>query len=169
LYSYIGNISEEWQVKVNGEKVSVSLDKGFAIINRTWQPGDKVELMLPMPVRFNKSIDLVEANESRVAITRGPLVYCAEGVDNSGVVQRFFLDDINQSRVNTQIISEGVLKNVTSISLGSKSNGTSGIKKEELKLIPYYAWNNRGDESMIVWFPTKSDMIQFSDVNGLKE
>jgi len=61
------------------------------------------------------------------------------------------------------------LKNVTSISLGSKSNGTSGIKKEELKLIPYYAWNNRGDESMIVWFPTKSDMIQFSDVNGLKE
>ena len=168
LYSYIGNISEEWQVKVNGEKVSVSLDKGFAIINRTWQPGDEVELMLPMPVRFNKSIDLVEANESRVAITRGPLVYCAEEVDNSGVVQQFFLDDINQSRVNTQIISEGVLKNVTSISLESKSNGTSGIKKEKLKLIPYYAWNNRGDESMIVWFPTKSDMIQFSDVNGLK-
>jgi hypothetical protein len=96
------------------------------------------------------------------------LVYCAEGVDNSGVVQRFFLDDINQSGVNTQIISEGVLNNVTSISLESKSNGTSGIKKEELKLIPYFAWDNRGDDSMIVWLPTKSDMIQFSDVNGLK-
>jgi len=41
------------------------------------------------------------------------------------------------------------------------------VGKEELKLIPYYAWNNRGDGSMIVWFPTKSDMIQFSDVNGL--
>ena len=168
LYKYLGDVSEEWQVKINGKKVSVPLEKGFAIINRTWHPGDEVELILPMPVRFNKSIDLVEANRNRIAITRGPLVYCAEGVDNSGVVQRFFIDDLNQSEINTQTISEGILKNVISISLSSKSNGTEGIKNEELNLIPYYAWDNRGDGSMIVWLPTKLEMIQFSDGNGLK-
>ena len=168
LYNYFGDVSEAWKVKVNGKKEAVSLEKGFAIINRTWQPGDEVELILPMPVRFNKSIDLVEANSNRIAITRGPLVYCAEGVDNRGVVQRFFIDDLNQSEIDTQTISEGILKNVISISLSSKSNGTNGIKNEELNLIPYYAWNNRGDESMIVWLPTKPEMIQFSDGNGLK-
>ena len=166
LYHYYGDISEGWQVKVNGKKVAVSLEKGFAVIDRTWQPGDEVELILPMPVRFNKSIDLVEANSNRIAITRGPLVYCAEGVDNNGVVQRFFIDNLNLSEIHTQTISEGVLKNVISISLASKSNGTSGIKNEELKLIPYYAWNNRGDQSMIVWLPTKPDMIQFTNGNS---
>ena len=168
LYNYLGNVSEEWEVKVNGKNEAVSLEKGFAIIIRTWQPGDEVELILPMQVRFNKSVDLVEANSNRIAITRGPLVYCAEGVDNSGVVQRFFIDDLNQSEVDIQTISEGILKNVISISLSSKSNGTDGIKNEELNLIPYYAWNNRGDESMIVCLPTKPEMIQFSDGNGLR-
>lgn len=168
LYNYIGNVTEEWQVKVNDKKVKVSLEKGFAVISRAWQPGDQVELVLPMPVRINKAIDLVEANTNRVAITRGPLVYCAEGVDNSGAVQRFFLDDLNQSEVKTQVISEGILKNVVRISLPGKSNGTDDIKNEEIKLIPYYAWDNRGDASMIVWLPTKPDMIQFADGNGIK-
>ncbi len=168
LYNYLGNVVEEWQVKVNDKKIKVSLEKGFAVINRTWQPGDQVELVLPMRVRLNKSIDSVKANTNRIAITRGPLVYCAEEVDNSGAVQRFYLDDLNQSEVKTQDIPVGILKDVVSISLPGKSNGVNGIKNEKLKLIPYYAWDNRGDGSMIVWFPTKSDMIQFADGNSMK-
>lgn len=169
LYNYIGDVTEKWQVKVNGEKVDASLDKGFAVIDRNWKPNDKVELFLPMPLRFNKSLDKVKADINRIAITRGPLVYCAEGPDNNGAVQRFFLDNIpDQKKVKTHLISEGILKGVVSISLPAKSNTAQGIRDETVSLIPYYAWDNRGDESMIVWLPTKSDMVLFSDGNALK-
>lgn len=169
LYDYLGNVTEEWYIKVNGKSANIILDKGFANINRIWRPGDKVELVLPMPVVFNKAMDSVKANVNRVAITKGPLVYCAEGVDNNGAVQRFFLDNLyDQSKVKTKTISAGLLKNIISISLPVRSNGINGVKNEELKLIPYYAWNNRGDESMIVWFPTKPGMIQFADGGKLK-
>ena len=148
--------------------MNVSLEKGFAVINRTWQPGDKVELVLPMPVRYNRSIDSVAANINRVAITRGPLVYCAEGIDNDGTVQRFFLDNLKPAVIDEQKFSAGVLKNVVSISIPGKSNGTSGINQEEITMIPYYSWNNRGDASMIVWLPIKPDMVRFSDTTGKK-
>ncbi len=169
LYSYIGNVDKKWNVKVNGETITTVLEKGFANIKRTWKSGDKVELLLPMPVRYNKSIDLVEANRGRIAITKGPLLYCAEGNDNGGAVQRFFLKNIvSSSKMQTEIISEGVLKNVVSVSIPGESKSINGIKNENITLIPYYAWNNRGNASMNVWFPTKSEMIQFTDGNELK-
>ena len=70
------------------------MTKGFATLKRTWSPGDQVVLNLPMPVRYNTCSPQVEANQYRVAVTRGPLVYCAEEIDNPGCkVQRFFLPD----------------------------------------------------------------------------
>lgn len=156
LYDYIGNVENNWVVKVNGKQVNPSVDKGFASITRTWRPGSEVELTLPMPIRFNTCIDSVEANRNRIAITRGPLVYCAEEVDNQSPVQRFFIDDIpQQPEIKTEVVKESLLKNIVSISLPAKSTTENGIIAENLNLIPYYAWNNRGDGSMIVWLPTQ--------------
>ncbi len=157
LYSYVGKVPEGWTVKVNGRPVKADVVKGFATIKRSWAAGDKVELNLPMPVRFNTCIDKVRANVGRLAVTRGPLVYCAEGVDNADAVQRFRIPKIPEpSQCKTAAISKGVLKGVVRIDIPAKESHPAGLRDATVKLVPYYAWNNRGEKSMIVWFPRQA-------------
>jgi DUF1680 family protein len=154
LYHYIQNIPTTWSIKVNGKAIKANLDKGFAAINRNWKAGDIVELHLPMPTRFNRSLDLVEANRNRIAITRGPLVYCAEAIDNGGEVQQFSIKELpKQPEIQHFTFNEGILNNILSINLPAHTKTTPTTKSIRLRLIPYYAWNNRGDQSMIVWLP----------------
>ncbi len=156
LYDYTTASEEQWEVKVNGVGIAVELDKGFAIIDRKWQQGDKVELLLPMPVRFNTAIEQVEADRNRMAITRGPLVYCAEGIDNGEDVQVFFLNGTpDPTLVKTSLFESGELKDILKIEIPAhKLSGAKDVSGK-LTMIPYYAWDNRGDGSMIVWIPTK--------------
>jgi DUF1680 family protein len=161
LYNYENKSSRKWQVKVNGQEVELPLEKGFASINRKWKAGDKVSLHLPMPVRFNTAIDSVEANRGRVAITRGPLVYCAEGTDNSSQVQQYFLAEIPEdSEIQLESIKEGVLKDIVALSVPAKRMDAPQKEEEKLKLIPYYAWNNRGDGDMMVWLPAEKKVVE---------
>ncbi len=71
-------------VSLNGREVDATPARGFATIDRVWQPGDTVELHLPMPIHYSTALKQVEANRDRIALTRGPLVYCAEEADNGG-------------------------------------------------------------------------------------
>lgn len=87
------------------------LDKGFVSISRKWKKGDKVELKLPMPVRFSHAINEVKADNDRVAISRGPLVYCAEGVDNSEDVNRYYLTKASAD-AKVQRADTGILKGI---------------------------------------------------------
>ena len=64
---------------VNGREVSPTLEKGYAVLKRTWQAGDTVELKLPMPIHRVLANAEIEADRGRVALERGPLVYCIEG------------------------------------------------------------------------------------------
>ncbi len=155
LYHYADNEADQnWTVEVNGERQEVELDKGFAVLNREWKPRDKVILNIPLPVRFNVAHENVEADRNRMAITRGPLVYCAEGIDNGGKVDNFVLGDIpNPSDITTTTISDGLLKNVKAVEV-SFSSGPSA-DNENVRLIPYYAWNNRDEGAMMVWFPVE--------------
>ncbi|MCX6574146.1 MAG: glycoside hydrolase family 127 protein, partial [Candidatus Aminicenantes bacterium] len=96
LYEYLDPPSgDRATLKVNGEDVQVprELNKGYALIKRTWKAGDVVELSLPMPVRRVKANEAVEADRGLVAVERGPLVYCAEWTDNEGKVSNFVLPD----------------------------------------------------------------------------
>ncbi|MCJ7465344.1 MAG: glycoside hydrolase family 127 protein [Maribacter sp.] len=160
LYQYVNKGERNWEVKINGEQILAPLENGFAVLDRTWKPGDEVLLTLPMPVRFNTALAAVEADRGRVAVTKGPLVYSAEGVDNDGPVQRLFLDDLAQADPKTESIVEGVLKDIPRISLQGKIKDAKGIRTQEIRLKPYYAWDNRGDTSMLVWFPTTSEMVE---------
>jgi DUF1680 family protein len=154
LYDYLNSEPTAWTVEVNGKPVEASLDRGFAVLERTWRAGDRVKLSLPMPVRFNTAIDSVEANRGRVAVTRGPLVYCAEEADNGGPVQIFSLNLVSVGeQIQEEVMKEGLLQNVVRLNLPAEGDDTSVAEK--LKMIPYYAWNNRGDGSMIVWLPRK--------------
>jgi uncharacterized protein len=158
LYYYLNKSQDKWKIKINDDLVETELENGFAVINRTWMPGDLVQLYLPMPVRFNNTIEKVNDNKLRVAVTRGPLVYCAEGLDNGGEVQNLFFEDLPApSEININTIPQGILKNIVSIDMPLKRHTRQEVIDTRIKLIPYYAWNNRGESSMLVWLSHKKE------------
>lgn len=169
LYSFVNPKSESWSLKINDEQISVTVEKGFASIRREWKSGDRITLDLPMPIRYNKALDEVKADRDRLAISRGPLVYCLEASDNDGDVQRFFIDDLPNSG-QTKALKEtiGVLTGITSIQVPASAKTAAGITPEVMNLIPYYAWNNRGDQAMNIWIPTNSDLVVYETENGIK-
>ena len=129
LYNFV-EPPPDWEVKVNGESLRPELDKGFAVIKRQWKSGDTVQLDLPMPVQFNTAIEKVKADIGRVAVTRGPLVYCAEGVDNDGLVQRFTIPKLPRAeQIEVSTIQEGVLEGVKRISFPAREHLAQGGKR----------------------------------------
>ena len=153
LYSYDDKNYDKWKLSINGVKINAKTENGFVTIDRLWNVGDKVILDLPMTVRINKTINKVKENKNRVAITRGPLVYVAEGIDNYRPVQEFYIEDMfDNNKIKIKKINTGILENVVSIIFPAKRLNNK-IEEIFLKMIPYYAWNNRENSSMIVWIP----------------
>ncbi len=136
LYQYVSPGTEQVELKVNGGETDRVRDKGYAMIRRQWQAGDRVELILPMPVRKVVANAKVAALKGMVAVERGPLVYCAEGVDNAGKLSGLEVPPSAGWRVEKQA---GLLNGLCTIKGG-------------LTLIPYYAWSHRGTGAMTVWF-----------------
>lgn len=173
LYNYIDDNSRSWEVYINGKRMGntvfkkgeASLDKGFLSINRKWKQGDKIELRLPMPVHYNHAIDQVKADNERVAITRGPLVYCAEGVDNTEAVNRYFIGGVHKD-VKIEKEKTGLLAGIDFIKgVSAKYLDVKGMAHESaLTLVPYYAWNNRGVSSMNIWFAENEQIVRESVV-----
>ena len=93
LYTYTEPATGAPVLQVNGQTVALQVEKGYALISRTWKAGDAVDLGLPMPVRRVAAHRAVEADLGRVAVERGPLVYCAEWPDNDGGVSNLVLPD----------------------------------------------------------------------------
>ena len=171
LYAYAKPVTEKPTLRVNGKAVSYEMEKGFATLERAWKKGDRVELDLPMSVRVSHCHEAVEANHDRIALTRGPFVLCAEGVDNAGATQRFFFEDENPdlsdattAKATTPHGSFG--QAIVPAKALTQSGGTETVK---LKLIPYYAWNNRGPASMTVWFPSKKALAVHDPLSLPKE
>lgn len=159
LYSYLNNAESLVVIKINGEKIKLKIKDGFARINRRWEKGDIVELSLPITVKYNTSINLVEENRNRVAITRGPLVYCAEEIDNGDAVLNFAVaEPSSTSEIRENIFSEGELANIVQVSVPVIHITSEGKAESSLKLVPYFAWNNRGQGSMAVWLPQSSSV-----------
>ena len=170
LYSYTSPEKGKPVFKVNGQERKYYPEKGFATHGRNWLKGSKVELELPMPVKVNKCHDAVEANHDRIALTRGPFVLCAEGVDNAGATQRFFFDkapDTADAKISKACTEHGSFVQATVQAQAVTQSG--GKEDTSLKLTPYYAWNNRGASSMSIWFPTKKDLAVFDPIALPKE
>lgn len=154
------------KLKVNGKVISQKMQAGtYFELNREWNKGDLIELNLPMDVKLMQANPFVENAANQVAIQRGPIVYCLESVD--------LPDDVKVSEVliprDIKLIPEYKKDLLSGVSLlkgkallKPKQDWNkrlySSIKDEELKeidvqLIPYYAWNNRGETDMTVWIP----------------
>ena len=136
LYRYLDAAAEAPSLRVNGVPVDLELDRGFAVVRRRWRPSDAVELHLPMPVRRVVSHEGIAGNRGRVAVERGPLVYCAEGVDNGGKALDLTLPDgaALTAEHDTELLG-----------------GVTTIRGPGITLVPYYAWSHRGAGEMNVW------------------
>jgi hypothetical protein len=157
LYSFVAPPPENWEVRVNGQLLKAQLDKGFAVLAREWKSGDKVQLDLPMPVQMSTCTDKVEACRGRLAVTRGPLVYCAEEADNNGPVRRLAIPKPPAAgEIKVSTIQDGILKGVTTISFPARERLDGNERALNMHLVPYYSWDNRGDKSMAVWIPQGS-------------
>ena len=154
LYHYVDSSERGWSINVNGEPLESDPVKGFVEINREWSQGDTVDIELSMPVKFSACDTRVEANHNRVAVTRGPLVYCAEEIDNADRVQAFLLPKTpSEDACRVDAVLDGPLKGVPLITIPAMKVTGETLHSEELLLVPYLAWNNRGNASMNVWLP----------------
>ena len=151
LYRYADGLHPQAEVRVNGRRVRGKARKGFVPVRRKWRSGDRVELSLPMPVRYNVADSRVEADTDRVCITRGPLVYCAEAADNAWPVSGYCIERVGQDG-EVRRIADGVLSGIPSVRVEARAALSDDEGTETLTLVPYYAWNNRGDGAMNVWF-----------------
>jgi hypothetical protein len=143
-------------LKVNGKPVPVKLDKGYVDLARTWKKGDTIELNLPMPVRRVLANDHVAADRGRVAIERGPIVYAAEWVDNpNGKVRNLLLPDNAKLTAEYRASLLNGVEVVTgkAVALSHDAQGKVVKHEQDLTMIPYYAWANRGRGQMAVWLP----------------
>lgn len=155
LYQFADQNAEKFSIRINGKDVSSELVNGYAILNRKWEKGDRVEVDFPMPVRKITANPTVENDKGKLAWQRGPLVYCFEDKDNGNgwMFDHFISSDAS---VESQF-EEKLLGGVVTLSMKgnkvSQSGGAKTIESVALKAIPYYAWNNRGTSNMLIWMP----------------
>lgn len=166
LYSFEDKSTANFVITVNGKPATFTMNQGYATINRTWKKGDKVELVLPMEVRRIISRPELKQDVERVALQRGPLVYCVEGADNNGKAWDLILPDGAAFKTAYQ---KDLLEGVTTIQFQAPTVQISGdgqtvtTEVKTITAIPYYAWCNRGQNPMQVWLPRKIKDIKINN------
>lgn len=143
-------------IKVNGQPIEYVMENGYALIKRTWKKGDQINLSLPMEIRKVKADTNLTDNIGKLALQRGPIVYCAEWADNNGKVANLLFPE---SSSLTATFKPDLLQGVTVLQGELPAviieNGNSiSTRKQPFTAIPYYSWANRGQGEMTVWFPS---------------
>ena len=154
---------QEPRLRVNGKASAVlGTVRGYARLQRKWRHGDVIELSLPMPVQRIKAHPKIEADAGRMALQRGPLVYCLEGLDNGGQVRNLVIPPEAKLKVEHRA---NLLGGVTVIkgpalalhrlawpdTLYLPSAAVPGVTNLEFTAIPYFANANRQPGDMMVW------------------
>lgn len=169
LYTFCDNVRPKYSVKVNGEEVKSELEQGYFIIDRKWKKGDQVEVHFDMDVRTVRANNKVEADRGRIAIERGPIVYCAEWPDNDFNV----LNTLVNRTPKFEVVSKSdLLYGIDQIKTQAQTleyddQGRLTVKDHTLTLIPYYAWCHRGSGNMAVWLPNEVNATRPASVPTL--
>lgn len=157
LYTYSDGLRPTYSIRINGVAVDCKSqeEKGYVCISNRWKKGDKVEIHFDMLPRTVKANNKVEADRGRIAIERGPIVYCAEWPDNEFDVLSVFMNRAPKFEVISKPeLLYGIKQLVTDAQmLGYDDSGRLNTKDVKLSLIPYYAWAHRGSGAMAVWLP----------------
>jgi DUF1680 family protein len=153
-------------LSVDGQGEAVAAGS-YASVRRSWQSGDAVELVLPMPVRITEADERVDAVRGCVAIERGPLVYAVEQVDQptGALVDDLRLDPTGPTGVEhradlldgvTVVSARGLAREHTAADwpYGPAGGGPAPVGTDvRITAVPYFAWANRGIGPMRVWLP----------------
>ncbi len=166
LVLHIPSWAEDYSIKVNGEAYSAPSNNELVCLTRKWKKGDVVELNLPMRPRLIEANPLVEEAKNQIAVMRGPIVYCLEGQDIKG---GYRINDIalpaNIQLTERKITMEGhemIALEGDAIVTNDKAWDNQTLyrelvspaqRKARIRLIPYYAWDNRGIDDMSLWLP----------------
>jgi len=163
LYAFQNSTDKKVTIKINGSPIDYKIENGYAVLDRAWKKDDMVEVNLPMEVHKVIATDKLQEDAGKIALQRGPIIYCAEWADNNGRVTNLVLP------LNTSFSSEykagllngiEVLKaNAIAVIVDEKENKVNTVK-QPFVAIPYYAWANRGKGEMTIWFPASIKDIE---------
>lgn len=154
--------ADKYTIAKNGTMIDIKSDKGFAYIEA--ENGDAIEVDFVLDIIRWYSNNRVRTNVGLVAFSRGPIVYCAEGIDNGenlhliSVKKDSDLRYVDKTDFNDidAIIVKGLREKVDEDSAPLYARSKSNVYEElDIKLIPYYAWANRGENEMRVWLSEK--------------
>lgn len=154
LYRYVRSGNSSWKVWLNDQQIEKPLTcDGYAVIARQWHPGDQVRIELPVETRYVVAHPQVEADRGRVALVRGPLVYCMEAIDNDGSVYDLVLpaDTKLSERWEPELLGGVVVVQAEGRRVRRTSDGTLKVEPTQVTAIPYYAWAHRQVGQMVVW------------------
>ncbi|CAN5132497.1 glycoside hydrolase family 127 protein [soil metagenome] len=167
LYRYVDSKSAaKIEILLNGKPVTYQEEKGYAVINRKWKKGDMVEVRLPMDVHQVASRKEVKADQARVALQRGPLVYCVEGADNEGKAWNILVPgNATFATQSYQVLDEPVVSIKANLSVAEAAQDGLSVqmKPRTIMAIPYYAWANRGKSPMQVWLPSRIKEVKITE------
>lgn len=152
-------------ITINGKDASYEMENGYMVINREWKKGDVINFEFNMNTYLLSARQEIKQNEGRVAIGRGPLVYCVEGADNNGKAWNIVVPENTSFTTSTaNVLDEPVVevKAVVPVLSVSADGSAVSTEKKEITAIPYYTWANRGKNEMQVWLPTKIKDIKIN-------
>lgn len=164
LYSYIDTPGQTdapgATLTINGQPTPLPLiDRGYITLSRMWSAGDEISITFDMPVRLVEAAGAVEANRNRLAIERGPIVYCLEAVDNGGHVRDLWMPaDVGFAAAH----QPDLLGGVTTLQFEGRrahreADGPVRSETVTLKAVPYAVWDHRAPGEMAVWIPTSQE------------
>jgi len=161
LYAYAKKEPLEMTITLNGETIPITVDdQGYVTISRAWKTGDEIKIDFPMDVEVVTAHPEVTENTGKMAVERGPLLYCAEWPDNpDGKVLSLIVDPEADFRVTDADDLGGIKLIQGSANRASREldGSVTYTDSQPLTLIPYHLWNNRGPGEMSVWLATDAE------------
>ncbi|MDH7598584.1 MAG: glycoside hydrolase family 127 protein [Sedimentisphaerales bacterium] len=154
LYRFADGVRSEPGIAVNGSPIDLKVTQGYITIRRRWRRGDWIDLDLPMPVRRISADPHVRADKGKVAIQRGPIVFCLEGIDNDGQVFDMYIpEDAEFAAVFRPELLGGVMVVTGQAKTTQRrlDGSIEAVGQRPFIAIPYYAWAHRGPCQMTVW------------------
>ncbi len=148
---------------VNGSPITTAPTRGYVDLRRRWRQGDVVQLDLPMPVEHLRAHPDVRMDVGRVCLQRGPLVYCAEQIDNAAPLTRLRLPP---SATPLPVARPDLFGGIVALAADAEQAeatdalyrpAPAAVTPTQLVAVPYYIWANRGPNRMLVWLPVACD------------
>lgn len=157
LYTFMNQPGQAVIIELNGEEVPYEENSGFVVLDKNWERGDVVKIKLPMDPLKIKAHEKAEADNDKMAVQRGPLVYTAEWPDaEDGKVLNLVFDKDQELDVEEKKeLLDGVhIINARAKLARAQLDGSVELSNDiDISLIPYFTWNNRGPGEMMVWLP----------------